>query len=270
MGDFVHLHLHTEYSLLDGACRIKNIAKAVKEAGQSAVAITDHGVMFGVAEFYKALKSEDVKPIIGCEIYVAPRGMTDRVYELDSESYHLVLLCKNETGYKNLIKMVSFGFTEGFYIKPRIDMDMLRKHSEGLICLSACIAGKIPSLILQGNYAGAKELALEFAEIFGKENFYLELQDHGIPEQKNVNGSLLRMSRETGIGLVATNDVHYLKKTDAVLHDVLLCIQTAKTVEDTDRMKFPSSEFYLKTHDEMASLFEGFENAIENTVKQEG
>ncbi len=267
MGDFVHLHLHTEYSLLDGACRIKNIAKAVKEAGQSAVAITDHGVMFGVAEFYKALKSEGIKPIIGCEVYVAPRGMTDRVYELDSESYHLVLLCKNETGYKNLIKMVSFGFTEGFYIKPRIDMDMLRKHSEGLICLSACIAGKIPSLILQGNYAGAKELALEFSEIFGKENFYLELQDHGIPEQKNVNGSLLRMSRETGIGLVATNDVHYLKKTDAVLHDVLLCIQTAKTVEDTDRMKFPSSEFYLKTHDEMASLFEGFENAIENTVK---
>ena len=267
MGQFVHLHLHTEYSLLDGACRLANIAKTAKELGQTAVAITDHGAMFGAIDFYKNLKKEGIKAIIGCEVYVAPRKMTDKTYELDNEYYHLVLLCKNETGYKNLIKMVSFSYTKGFYIKPRIDMDMLREHSEGLICLSACVAGQIPQLILNGNYAGAKELALDFVNIFGKENFFLEVQDHDLAEEKAVNGSLLRMSRETGIGLVATNDVHYLRKTDAEMHDVLLCIQTAKTVEDTDRMKFPNSEFYMKSYDEMAMLFEGYENAIENTVK---
>lgn len=267
MGNFVHLHLHTEYSLLDGACRLKNIAEEAKRLGQTAVAITDHGVMFGAIDFYKQLKKEGIKPIIGCEVYVAERKLTDKTYELDNENYHLVLLCKNEIGYKNLIKMVSFGFTKGFYSKPRIDMDLLKENSEGLICLSACIAGKIPQLILQDNYKKAKELAGEFQSIFGKENFYLEIQDHGIPEQKSVNGALLRMSRETGIGLVATNDVHYLKNTDAVLHDVLLCIQTAKTIEDTERMKFPSPEFYMKSYDEMRFLFEGFEGALENTEK---
>ncbi|MBQ7087259.1 MAG: PHP domain-containing protein, partial [Clostridia bacterium] len=177
MGQFVHLHLHTEYSLLDGACRLTNIAKTAKELGQTAVAITDHGAMFGAIDFYKNLKKEGIKAIIGCEVYVAPRKMTDKTYELDNEYYHLVLLCKNETGYKNLIRMVSDSYTKGFYIKPRIDMDLLKEHSEGLICLSACIAGQIPQLILGGNYAGAKELALQFADMFGKENFFLEVQD---------------------------------------------------------------------------------------------
>lgn len=267
MGKFVHLHLHTEYSLLDGACRLKNLASKAKELGQDAVAITDHGCMFGAVDFYKELKQAGVKPIIGCEVYVAPRTMADKTYELDSNAYHLVLLCKNQEGYRNLIEMVSFGYTHGFYNKPRIDKDMLRKHSGGLVALSACIAGEIPQKLLLGDYAGAKELALEFQSLFGADSFYLELQDHGIPEQKNINGQLLRLSKETGIGLVATNDVHYIDKEDATLHDVLLCVQTAKTIEDDGRMKFYSNEFYMKSYDEMEQLFAGFPDCLSNTQK---
>ena len=267
MGKFVHLHLHTEYSLLDGACRLKNLARAAKDLGQDAIAITDHGSMFGAVDFYKELKKEGIKPIIGCEVYVAPRKLSDKTYELDSEAYHLVLLCKNQEGYRNLIEMVSFGYTEGFYNKPRIDMDLLRQHSGGLIALSACIAGEIPQKLLQGDYQGAKELALEMEGLFGKDSFYLEVQDHGIPEQKNINGQLLRMAKETGIGLVATNDVHYIRKEDATLHDVLLCVQTAKTVEDENRMKFYSNEFYMKSYDEMEQLFAGFPDCLSNTQK---
>ena len=267
MKDFVHLHLHTEYSLLDGACRISELPQALKDIGQKSVAITDHGVMFGCVDFYKALKKEGIKPIIGCEVYVAPRLMSDKSYELDNEIYHLVLLCKNEIGYNNLIKMVSKSFTEGFYNKPRIDMEILEQNSEGLVCLSACLAGMIPQNILKSSYSTAKDIAIKFSEIFEKDSFYLEIQDHGIEEQEIVNREILRLSRETGLPLVATNDVHYIKKEDAKVHDVLLCVQTAKTVEDTERMRFPSEEFYLKSHDEMEELFREYEGALENTVK---
>lgn len=267
MSDFVHLHVHTEYSLLDGACRIGQLVKHAKEIGQKSVAITDHGVMYGVMDFYKEAIRAGVKPIIGCEVYVARRTMTDKTQELDGESYHLVLLCKNMTGYKNLIKMVSYSFIDGFYSKPRVDFELLKKHSEGLVALSGCMVGEVPRLLLAGNYAAAKEKALLYQEVFGEENYFLELQDHGIPEQKNINAQLLRLSKDTGIELVATNDVHYLKKSDATIHDVLLCIQTARLVEDTDRMKFTGEEFYLKSYDEMAVLFEGYAGALENTAK---
>ena len=264
---FVHLHVHTEYSLLDGACRIKGLAKRVRELGQSAVAITDHGVMYGVIDFYRACKAEGVKPIIGCEVYVAARTRFDRAHEFDAESRHLVLLCKNETGYRNLSYMVSKAFTEGFYIKPRIDLDLLRSHSEGLIALSACLAGEIPRRILNGDFGGAKAHALEMREIFGPENYYLELQDQNLPEDAQVNAGIIRIHQETGIPLVATNDVHYLTREDARLQDVLMCIQMGKTVDDPDRMKFETDEFYVKSEDEMRSLFPQWPQAIENTEK---
>ena len=264
---FVHLHVHTEYSLLDGACRIKGLARRVRELGQNAVAITDHGVMYGAIDFYRACKAEGIKPIIGCEVYVAARTRFDRTHEFDAESRHLVLLCKNETGYRNLSYMVSKAFTDGFYIKPRIDMDLLRSHSEGLIALSACLAGEIPRRILNGDFAGAKAHALEMQDIFGEENYYLELQDQNLPEDAQVNAGIIRLHQETGIPLVATNDAHYLTREDARLQDVLMCIQMGKTVDDPDRMKFETDEFYIKSEDEMRSLFPQWPQAIENTGK---
>ena len=266
---FVHLHLHTEFSLLDGACRIKQLAKRVKELGQSAVAITDHGVMYGAVDFYRACQAEGIKPIIGCEVYVAPRGRTrfQKVHEFDAESRHLVLLCRNQEGYRNLSYMVSQAFLEGFYIKPRIDMDLLREHCGGLIAMSACLAGEIPRLLMADEYEKAKEAALEMRELFGEDGYYLEMQDHGIPVQKKVNAGILRLHKETGIPLVATNDAHYIRKEDWETQDVLLCIQTGKTLDDPGRMKFQTQEFYVKSEEEMASLFPQHPEAIENTAK---
>ena len=263
---FVHLHVHTEYSLLDGACRIRDLPKLVKEMGQSACAITDHGVMYGAVDFYRACKAEGIHPIIGCEVYVARRTRFDKQHEFDAESRHLVLLCKNETGYRNLSYMVSQAYLEGFYIKPRIDMELLRQHSEGLIALSACLAGEIPKRLLNGDYNGAKEHALEMRDIFG-EDYYLELQDHGIAEQTEVNRGLLRLHNETGIPLVCTNDAHYLRKEDAESHDVLLCIQTGKTVDDENRMRYEPRNFYLRSTEEMESLFAGYPDAAANTER---
>ena len=264
---FAHLHVHTEYSLLDGACRIKQLAKYVKALGQTAVAITDHGVMYGAIDFYRACLEEGIKPVIGCEVYVAPRTRFDKVHELDSEARHLVLLCENEEGYRNLSYMVSMAFTEGFYIKPRIDLDLLRAHHGGLIALSACLAGEIPRRIRGGNYAGAKQYALEMQELFGEGNFFLEVQDHGIEEQQEVNRGILRIHQETGIPLVATNDAHYISKADAETHDVLLCIQTGKTVDDENRMRYEPRNFYLRSEEEMAALFRDFPDAVENTAR---
>ncbi len=264
---FVHLHVHTEFSLLDGACRIAGMMDRVKELGQTAIAITDHGVMYGCIDFYKAAKAAGIKPIIGCEVYVARRGMEDRVHGIDNDPYHLVLLCKNRTGYENLCLLVSEAFTSGFYGKPRVDLKLLRKHHEGLIALSACLAGAIPQYLMVEDYEAAKDYALKMADIFGKDNFYLELQDHGIDEQRPVNQGVMRIARETGLPLVVTNDAHYLRKEDAVMQDVLLCIQTGKTVDDTNRMKFQTEEFYLKSEEELKELFPNVPEAFENTVK---
>ena len=264
---FAHLHVHTEYSLLDGACRIKDLPKLVKEMGQTACAITDHGVMYGAIDFYRACKAEGIKPIIGCEVYVAPRTRFDKQHEFDSEARHLVLLCENEEGYRNLSYLVSMAHVEGFYIKPRIDLALLREHSKGLIAPSACLAGEIPRRLRSGSYEGAKEYALTLAEIFGPDHFYLELQDHGIREQAIVNQGILRLHEETGLPLVVTNDAHYLRKEDAYAHDVLLCIQTGKTVDDENRMRYEPQNFYLRTTEEMASLFPEYPEAVENTGK---
>ena len=264
---FVHLHVHTEYSLLDGACRIRDLPKRVKEMGQTACAITDHGAMYGVIDFYRACKAEGIHPVIGCEVYVARRTRFDKMHEFDTESRHLVLLCRNETGYRNLSYMVSQAYVEGFYIKPRIDLDLLREHSEGLIGLSACLAGEIPKRILNGDYAGAKDYALEMQSILGEGNFYLELQNHGIREQAVVNNALLQMHNETGIPLVCTNDAHYLRKEDAESHDVLLCIQTGKTVDDENRMRYEPRNFYLRSTEEMEALFAAYPDAVDNTQR---
>ncbi len=266
---FVHLHVHTEYSLLDGFCKIDGLAKRVKELGQPAAAITDHGVMYGAIDFYRACKAEGIKPIIGCEVYVTPPGRSrfDRVHELDAESRHLVLLCRNEEGYKNLSYMVSKAHMEGFYIKPRIDMELLREHSGGLIALSACLAGEIPKRLMNGEYENAKAYALEMRDIFGEDGFYLELQDHGIRNQAVVNQGLLRIHEETGIPLVCTNDCHYLAPEDAESHDVLLCIQTGKMVEDENRMRYEPQNFYVRSTDEMEKLFSHYPDAIANTER---
>ena len=269
---FVHLHVHTEYSLLDGFCKINGLAKRVKELGQTAVAVTDHGVMYGAIDFYRACKAEGIKPIIGCEVYVTPQGRSrrDRVHDLDAESRHLVLLCRNEEGYKNLSYMVSKGFVDGFYIKPRIDMELLRQYSGGLIALSACLAGEIPKRLMNGEYENAKRYALEMRELFGEDGFYLELQDHGIREQAVVNQGLLRLHEETGIPLVCTNDCHYLAPEDAEAHDVLLCIQTGKLVEDEKRMRYEPRNFYVRSTEEMEKLFSRYPDAIANTEKIAG
>lgn len=264
---FAHLHVHTEYSLLDGACRMERLLDAAKEMGQTAVAITDHGCMYGVVEFYKAAKKRGIHPILGCEVYVARRTRFDKVHELDGENRHLVLLCENETGYHNLLALVSKAWVEGFYSKPRVDLDLLREHHEGLIALSACLAGEIPRALTRGDYEGAREAALRYEGIFGRGNFYLELQDHGMAEQKRINPQLIRLSRETGIPLVATNDCHYIAPEDSRMHRVLLCIQTGRTIEDENAMEFGSEEFYFKSEEEMRALFPDVPEAADNTVK---
>lgn len=264
---YVHLHVHTEYSLLDGACRIGSMMQRVKELGQDAVAITDHGVMYGCIDFYKAAKEAGVKPIIGCEVYVARRGMEDRVHGIDNDPYHLVLLCKDRTGYENLCFLVSEAFLHGFYGKPRVDLKLLEQHHEGLIALSACLAGAVPQYLMNEDYASAKAYVLQLSQIFGEDNFYLELQDHGIPEQRTVNQGVMRLARETGLPLVATNDAHYLRQEDAKMQDVLLCIQTGKTVDEPNRMRFQTEEFYLKSEEQMRALFPNCAQALENTTK---
>ena len=263
---FTHLHVHTEYSLLDGACRIDRLFDHIKAMGQTACAITDHGVMYGCVAFFDAAKAAGIKPIIGCEVYVATRTRFDKVNRIDGNN-HLILLCKNETGYKNLIKMVSAGFTEGFYSKPRIDKDLLEQYHEGLICLSACLAGEIPQAILAGDYEHAKQAALYYRDLFGEDNYYIELQDHGLEEDQVVLPQLIRLARETGIPMAATNDAHYITKEDAKMQSILLCIQTGKTIADADRMEFQTDEFYLKSTDEMYDLFSMVPEACENTNK---
>ena len=266
MKDFVHLHVHSEFSLLDGANRIKDLPVRAKELGMDAIALTDHGVMFGAVDFYKECKKNGVKPIIGSEVYVAPRSRTDKEANIDNHYYHLILLAKNETGYKNLAKLVSIGFTEGFYYKPRIDLEVLEKYHEGLICLSACLAGSVNRAILQNNMEEAKKIALWHKNLF-KDDYYLEIQPNGLPEQVLANQKLIELSKELDIPLVATNDAHYLKKEDSFNHEVLLCIQTGKKMSDEDRMRMQVDEFYLKSPEEMSSYFQNVPEAIENTVK---
>ena len=262
---FTHLHLHTEYSLLDGACRIEQLMDEVKRLGQTSVAVTDHGVMYGVIDFYRAAKKRGIKPIIGCEVYMAPRSRFDKVHALDSERYHLVLLCENETGYKNLIKLVSEGFVTGFYTKPRIDHELLEKYHEGLIALSACLAGEIPRALLSGDYEGAKQKALWYRSVMGENNFFLEIQDHGLPEQKRILPMIAKLSQDTGIPLVATNDVHYISKADAEMQQVLICIQTNHTLGEDTGMEFQTQEFYLKSEQEMLDAFPGYADAVGRT-----
>jgi len=266
MGDFVHLHLHSEYSLLDGACRIAEIPDRIKECGQDAVAITDHGNMYGVIEFYKTCKKSGIKPIIGCEVYVATSSRFDKRSNTDSY-YHLVLLCKNMIGYKNLMYLVSKGYTEGFYSKPRIDDDLLRSHSDGLIALSACLSGKIPRLLSAGDYESAKQTAIEYNSMFGSGNYYIELQDHGTEETKQIMPLLVRLAEETGIPMVATNDCHYLRRQDSEIQEVLMCIQTNTTLNSPNKPGFDTNDYYIKTTDEMKRLYGAYEGAIENTVK---
>ena len=266
-NDFVHLHVHTEYSLLDGANRIKDLVARVKELGMKAVAITDHGVMYGAVEFYKECKKNGIKPIIGCEAYVAPRTRFDKEPNIDDRLGHLILLAKNNVGYKNLIKLVSLSFTEGFYYKPRIDMDILRKYSEGLICSSACLAGFINRALLADDFEGAKKIANEYVEIFGKDDFYIELQHNGIREQTLANQRLIKLARELGLKMIATNDAHYLKRQDSYSHEVLLCIQTGKKMIDEDRMRMGSDEFFIKSPEEMYQNFKNLPEVLENTVE---
>lgn len=253
---FVHLHVHSEYSLLDGACRIGEMAEYAKSMGQTALAVTDHGVMYGAVAFFLACKEAGIKPIIGCEVYVAPRGMRDKEHPVDGNYSHLILLCKNETGYRNLCYLVSQAFIEGFYVKPRIDWALLSEHAEGLVCLSGCMMGEIPQRIINGDYSAAKNKALELRELFGADSFYLEVQAHGIKEERIAAEGLIRLHRETGIPLALTNDAHYTRREDAASQDVLLCIQTGRTIDDPDRMRFQSQEFYLKSEDEMRALFD--------------
>ena len=264
---FTHLHVHTEYSLLDGSSKIKELVKEVKELGMDSIAITDHGVMYGAIDFYKEAKKVGIKPIMGCEVYVASGSRFDKTYTKENTYYHLVLLAENNEGYKNLIKLVSYSFTEGFYYKPRIDIELLKKYSKGIIGLSACMGGAVARNILNNNYNKAKEVALMYNEIFGQNNFFLELQDHGIENQTIVNQNLIKMSKETGIPLVCTNDIHYIKAEDAEPHDILLCIQTGKTIEDENRMRYLGGQYYLKSPEEMFQLFPYAPEALENTQK---
>jgi DNA polymerase-3 subunit alpha len=265
---FTHLHVHTEYSLLDGSSKIKELVARVKELGMDSIAITDHGVMYGVIDFYRAAKEVGIKPIIGCEIYVAPGSRFDHEsVKGENRYYHMVLLAKNNQGYHNLMKIVSRGFTEGFYYKPRVDYEILEQFHEGIIALSACLAGEIPTLIRKDQYDEAKAAALKYRNLFGEDSFYLELQDHGIPEQTQVNNSLLRMAKETGIPLVATNDIHYIYDTDAQAHDILLCIQTGKKLADENRMRYEGGQYYCKSEEEMRRLFPYAQEALDNTHK---
>lgn len=265
---FTHLHVHTEYSLLDGSCKIKELVSRARDLGMKNLAITDHGNMYGVIDFYRAAREAGINPVIGCEVYVAPGSRFDREVSKGEERYnHMVLLAENNQGYANLMKIVSLGFTEGFYYKPRVDYEVLEKYHEGIIALSACLAGAVPTLLRRGLYDQAKEEALKLSKIFGPDHFYLELQDHGIPDQQTVNQGLLRMSQETGLELVATNDVHYIMDSDAEAHDILLCIQTKKLVSDEDRMRYEGGQYYLKSEEEMLKLFPYAAEAIENTEK---
>ena len=265
---FTHLHVHTEYSLLDGSCKIKELVAKAKELGMDSMAITDHGVMYGVIDFYRAAREVGIKPIIGCEIYVAPNSRFDREQTGGEDRYyHLVLLAENDTGYHNLMKIVSKGFVDGFYYRPRVDKEVLREYHEGIIALSACLAGEVPRYITKGLYEEAKKRAKEYESIFGKGNFFLELQDHGISEQQRVNQELLRMSQETGIELVATNDIHYINAQDAIPHDILLCIQTGKKVSDENRMRYEGGQYYCKSEQQMQELFPYALQALENTHK---
>ena len=266
MADFVHLHVHSEYSLLDGMSRIKDLPVRAKELGMKAIALTDHGVMYGAVDFYKECKKNDIKPIIGCEVYVAPHSRFDKEAERDNGYNHLILLAKNKTGYQNLSKLVSLSFVEGFYYKPRIDLEILEKYSEGLICLSACLAGSLSQAIIQGNMEKAEEIALWHKRVF-KDDYYIEIQHNGLRQQIMINQKLIQLARKLDIPLVATNDAHYLKKEDSYFHEVLLCIQTGKRMSDEDRMRFETQEFYIKSPEEMADYFSEFPDAIENTVK---
>ena len=261
------MHLHTEYSLLDGAARIKDVVSRAKELGMTSLAITDHGAMFGVVDFYKECKAQGIKPIIGCEVYTAARSHLDKDADRDKRQGHLILLAKNEQGYKNLIKIVSIGYTEGYYYKPRIDKDVLRAHSEGLICLSACLSGNVQRMLLNRDYEGAKAEAIALRDIFGEGNFYIELQDHGLDDEKAIRADQLRLAHELGLPLAATNDVHYVRREDWEPHDVLLCIQTGSVLSDEDRMRYPSHEFYLKSEEEMRELFSSVPDAVDNTEK---
>lgn len=263
---FVHLHVHSEYSLLDGACRIKQLVKKVKELGQNAVAVTDHGVMYGAVDFYREAKTAGIRPIIGCEVYVAPRTRFDRDMKLDSHPYHLVLLCKNNRGYQNLIKLVSLGYTEGFYSKPRVDYELLEKYSDGLICLSGCISGEVGRKLLNREFETAKQIALNYKRIYGEGNYFLEIQNHGIKEQIEIIPMLKKLSNETGIPLVATNDSHYIEKSDAETQNILMCIQLKKTIYEPNKLKFPTEEFYIKSTEQMAEIFKDIPEAINNTV----
>ena len=265
---FTHLHVHTEYSLLDGSNKIKEYVSRVKELGMNSAAITDHGVMYGVIDFYKAARAAGIKPVLGCEVYVAPGSRFDReLSHGDDRYYHLVLLAENNQGYQNLMKIVSKGFVEGYYYKPRVDMEVLETYHEGIIALSACLAGEVQRYLVRGLYEEAKETACKYEKCFGKGNFFLELQDHGIPDQKTVNAGLMRMSEETGIELVATNDVHYTYAEDAEPHDILLCLQTGKKLSDENRMRYEGGQYFVKSEEEMRALFPYAAQAIENTQK---
>ncbi len=266
MGQFVHLHVHSEYSLLDGANRIKDLPVRAKELGMDSLALTDHGVMYGVIDFYKACKKEGIKPIIGCEVYVAPRTRFNKEPNIDNKYFHLILLAKNNQGYQNLSKLVSLGFIDGYYYKPRIDLEILEKYSEGLICLSACLAGAVNQALLNGDEKKAEEVALWHKKVFG-EDYYIEIQNNGIAEQVLANQKLIKLARKLDIPLVATNDAHYLKREDAYNHEVLLCIQTGKRMSDEDRMRFETEELYIKSPEEMIEYFKAIPEAVENTVK---
>ena len=264
MTDFVHLHVHSEYSLLDGACRVKELAAAAKALGQKACAVTDHGNLFGAVEFYNACKEVGIKPVIGCEVYVAENSRFNK--DPHERTFHLILLCKNETGYHNLAKLASLAYTEGFYRRPRIDLELLSKYSEGLICLSACLAGEVSRALSAGDFNSAKEVALRYRRIFG-EDYFIEIMSHDFPEQMAVFNQLIRLSRETGIPLCATNDVHYIRREDSYAQKILMCINTGKTLDDNERLELPTDDFYLRSGDEMAELFRSCPQAIENAVK---
>ncbi|MCR5757113.1 MAG: DNA polymerase III subunit alpha [Selenomonas sp.] len=265
--DFCHLHVHTEFSLLDGAARIKDLVSRAKELGMKQLAITDHGVMYGTIDFYKECQKQGIKPIIGCEVYLAPGARQERQEVNGTKYYHLILLAENQTGYKNLVKLVSLANIEGMYYKPRVDKELLRQYHEGIICLSACIAGEVPQALIQSNKEKADRLVQEYVDIFGKDNYFLEIQNHGLPEERTANEGLIELAQKYGIGLVATNDSHYVRREDSEFHDILLCIQMSKTVDDPDRMRFNSDDYYLKSPEEMAALFPEYPEALSNTVK---
>ena len=264
---FTHLHLHTEYSLLDGAIRIADLPARLKELGMDACAITDHGAMYGILDFYRSMRKEGLKPIIGCEVYVAPRNHTDKDAAFDRDPYHLILLAENNQGYHNLIKLVSRGFIDGFYYKPRVDRTLLEEYHEGLIALTACLSGEVPRKIMRGQMDDARATALYYKDLFGADNYFFEVQDNKIPEQNEVNSQLIRLSKELDIPLLATNDCHYLNKGDDFAHEVLLCMQTGKKMTDPDRMRMNSDSFYLCSPEEMAASFSHIPEAVSNTAK---